>query len=169
MEPELHHHLSIMSTSTTKVMGWIRHLSSFLPSNDAQSSLTPQPLPPPAGSPSKSLRDAYATSCAWFVGPKAENAQYLKRYVDTILNDLVQCRRNFSREDEVSRKSSSSKYDDHDHHIGYPGLHLRRSGGFSSIQEQYGNARNQRHISFSAAPATLCPILFPSIHGTYGE
>lgn len=55
-----------------------------------------------------SLRDTYDAACAWFLGPKAENADYLKMYVEIIINDLVKCRRNFSREDEV-RKSSSSK------------------------------------------------------------
>ncbi|KAI9508875.1 PLP-dependent transferase [Russula earlei] len=34
------------------------------------------------------------------LGPKAENAEYLKLYVQTILEDLTQCRRNFSSEDE---------------------------------------------------------------------
>ena len=54
-----------------------------------------------------SMSDTYEAACAWFIGPKAENADYLKMYVDIILNDLVQCRRNFSQDDEVSISSSS--------------------------------------------------------------
>jgi len=49
-----------------------------------------------------SLDDAQKAACAWFLGPKAENAGYLKMYVENIFNDLTQCRRNFVLGDEVS-------------------------------------------------------------------
>ena len=105
MEPGLRHRLSTMSIFTAKVMEWICHLSSFFPLNKA-----PSPSTPPLSAPG-SLRDAYDASCAWFLGPKAENADHFKMCVDTILNDLVRCRRNFSREDQVRRILSSRRYD----------------------------------------------------------
>ena len=84
-----------MTISTTKVMGWLPRLGSFLFDN-IRGPTTPEPLSAP-----DSLRDAHEAACAWFIGPKAENADYLKSYVDIILNDLVQCRRNFSQDDDV--------------------------------------------------------------------
>jgi len=84
-----------MTTPTAKVMKWLPRLSSFL-LNNTRGLETPEPLSAPS-----SLRDAYEAACAWFLGPKAENADYLKMYVEIILNDLVQCRRNFSQDDEV--------------------------------------------------------------------
>jgi len=84
-----------MTTPTAKVMKWLPRLSSFL-LNNTRGPATPEPLSAPS-----SLRDAYEAACAWFLGPKAENADYLKMYVEIILNDLVQCRRNFSQDDEV--------------------------------------------------------------------
>ena len=98
MEPLLHHRSSAVSISTAKAMKWIHHLSSFIPLRNARSPAAPEPLPSPS-----SQRDAYDAAYAWFLGPKAENADHLKMYVDTILNDLVQCRQNFHREDEVSK------------------------------------------------------------------
>ena len=59
---------------------------------------------------SGSLRDGHEAACAWFIGPKAENADYLRMYVEIILNDLVQCRRNFSQDDEVRISSPSSRH-----------------------------------------------------------
>ncbi|KAH9179372.1 pyridoxal phosphate-dependent transferase [Lactarius sanguifluus] len=44
--------------------------------------------------------DAHDAACAWFLGPKAENADCFKTSVETILNDVIQCRRDFSPEDE---------------------------------------------------------------------
>lgn len=55
------------------------------------------------------LRDGYEAACAWFLGPKAENADYLRMYVEIILNDLVQYRQHFSEDDEVRISSSSSR------------------------------------------------------------
>jgi hypothetical protein len=104
MEPGPHRHLSTMSSATAKVMRWIPGLSSFFPLNNERESATPGPLSAP-----DSPRNAYDAACAWFLGPKAENAGYLKMYVETILNDFVQCRRNFSREDEVSKTSLSRR------------------------------------------------------------
>ena len=65
--------------------------------------MTPEPLAAPG-----SLRHAYEAAGAWFLGPKAENADYLKMYVEIILNDLVQCRRNFSQDDQVRISPSPS-------------------------------------------------------------
>jgi hypothetical protein len=98
MEPLLHHRSSAVSISIAKAMKWIHRLSSFFPLKNARGPAAPEPP-----SSLSSQRDAYDAACAWFLGPKAENADYLKMYVDTILNDLVQCRRNFHREDEVSQ------------------------------------------------------------------
>jgi hypothetical protein len=102
MEPELHHRLSTMSISTAKVMKWLPRLNSFL-LNNTRGPATPKPLSAPG-----SLKDTYEAACAWFLGPKAENADYLKMFVDIILNDLVQCRRNFSQDDQVRISISSS-------------------------------------------------------------
>jgi hypothetical protein len=96
-----HRRLSTISASTAKVMRWIPRLSSLFLLNNALSPATPEPLSTPG-----SLRDAHDAACAWFLGPKAENADYLKTYVEIILNDLVQCRRNFSPEDEVNKSLS---------------------------------------------------------------
>ncbi|KAH8993162.1 pyridoxal phosphate-dependent transferase [Lactarius akahatsu] len=49
---------------------------------------------------SPSLRDSHDAVCAWFLGPKAENADYFMMPVETILNDVIQCRRNFAPEDK---------------------------------------------------------------------
>ena len=98
MEPLLHHRPSTVSISTAKAMTWIHRLSSFFPLNNARGPATPEPLSIPC-----LQSDAYDAACAWFLGPKAENADYFKAYVETILNDLVQCRRNFFQEDKVSK------------------------------------------------------------------
>jgi hypothetical protein len=101
LEPVLHYRLSITTISTAKVMEWLSRLCSFL-LNNTRGPATPEPLSPPG-----SLRDTHEAACAWYLGPRAENADYLKMYVEIILNDLVQCRRNFSQDDEVSISSSS--------------------------------------------------------------
>jgi hypothetical protein len=95
-----------MSIPTAAVMKWIPHLSSFFPLNNTRSPATVTPELEPLSAPG-SQRDNYDAACAWFLGPKAENADYLKMYVETILNDLVQCRRTSFREDEVCETSSS--------------------------------------------------------------
>jgi hypothetical protein len=77
-------------------MAWHpRRLSFLSPSTDKQRSAKPPVAP-------GSLTDVHNAACAWFLGPKAENADYLKIYVDKILDDLTQCRRNFSPQDQVS-------------------------------------------------------------------
>ncbi|KAI9459853.1 PLP-dependent transferase [Lactarius psammicola] len=48
----------------------------------------------------RSLRDAQDAACAWFLGPKAENADHFRVSVETVLNDVIQCRRNFAPEDK---------------------------------------------------------------------
>jgi hypothetical protein len=101
MDVGQHQHLSTISASTAKLIRWIPRLSSLFLLNNARSPATPEPLSAPG-----SLRDAHDAACAWFLGPKAENADYLKTYAEIILNDLVQCRRNFSREDEVNKSLS---------------------------------------------------------------
>ena len=102
MEPVLRHRLSTMSISTTKLMKWLPHICSFL-LNNTRGTTTPEPFSAPG-----SLGDAHEAACAWFLGPKAENADYLKIYVEIILNDLVQCRRDFTKDDDVRISSSSS-------------------------------------------------------------
>ncbi len=101
MEHILHYRSSTTTISTAKVMEWFPRLSSFM-FNNTRGPATPEPLSPPG-----SLRDTHEAACAWFLGPRAENADYLKMYVEIILDDLVQCRRNFSQDDEVSISSSS--------------------------------------------------------------
>jgi hypothetical protein len=77
-------HLSTISTSTANVMRWTPRLSSLFLLNNAQSSATPEPLSVPG-----SLRDIHDAACAWLLGPKAENADHLKTYVEIILNHPV--------------------------------------------------------------------------------
>ena len=89
-----------MTVSTAKVMKWLPCLNSDL-SNSTRGLATPEPLSAPSSS-----RGAHEAACAWFLGPKAENADYLKMYVEIILNDLVQCRRNFAQDDQVRISSS---------------------------------------------------------------
>lgn len=89
------------SNSLAKMITWLPRLL-LSPLNNGQGPTTPEPLATPG-----SLRDAHNAACAWFLGPKAENADCFKMYVETILNDLTQCRRNFSPEDEVSSLSPS--------------------------------------------------------------
>jgi hypothetical protein len=97
MESELRHHFSSLSNSTTKILTWLPRLSPFSPPNDMQGPVTAKADAVPG-----SLRDAHNAACAWFLGPKAENADHFKMLVETILDDLTQCRRNFSSEDKVS-------------------------------------------------------------------
>ncbi|KAH9983311.1 pyridoxal phosphate-dependent transferase [Russula compacta] len=92
------------SNSLAKMTTWLPRLL-LSPLNYGQDPTTPEPLATPG-----SLRDAHNAACAWFLGPKAENADYFKMYVETVLNDLTQCRRNFSPEDKdfVDAKIASS-------------------------------------------------------------
>ena len=80
------------------VAKWLPHLSSFYPlrSLKDREDATLRPLPAPGP-----LTDAHNSACAWFLGPKAENANYFRMSVETILNHVIQCRRNFAPEDEV--------------------------------------------------------------------
>ena len=48
-----------------------------------------------------SLRDRHDAAGAWFVGPKAENARHFRRFIETILGDLFEYRRNYAPEDPV--------------------------------------------------------------------
>ncbi|KAN0127422.1 Pyridoxal phosphate-dependent transferase [Lactarius tabidus] len=92
MESKPRHRPSTIPASVAK---WLPRLSSFLPLRDGHDTPTLRSLPAPG-----SLRDAHDAACAWFLGPKAENADYFMMSVDTILNDVIQCRRNFAPEDE---------------------------------------------------------------------
>jgi len=84
------------STSTANMLTRLPNPSFFSPSKDGQGPATSESLAVPG-----SLRDAHYAASAWFLGPKAENADYFKMFVETILTDLTQCRRNFAPQDEV--------------------------------------------------------------------
>jgi hypothetical protein len=100
-------------------------------SKDGQGPATSESLAVPG-----SLRDAHYAASAWFLGPKAENADYLKTFVETILTDLTQCRRNFAPEDEVS--IPSLPHDDPNLiKIGYTGLHRWQNNLFTRIHDEY--------------------------------
>jgi hypothetical protein len=92
MELKLYQYLSTLSSS----LAWFPRPSFRFRLDGSQDPAISESLAAPG-----SLRDAHNAACAWFLGPKAENADYFKKYVETILNDVVQCRRNFSPEDEV--------------------------------------------------------------------
>ncbi|KAF8265644.1 pyridoxal phosphate-dependent transferase [Lactarius quietus] len=94
MEPEPHLRL-LASPVSGSVAKWIPYLRSFFQSRDGYDAAAFRSLPAPG-----SLRDAHHSACAWFLGPKAENADYFRMSVETILNDVIQFRRNFSPEDE---------------------------------------------------------------------
>jgi hypothetical protein len=114
-----------------------------------------------------SLRDAHDAASAWFFGPKAENANYFKMYVETILNDVAQCRRNFAPEDEVGIYLSPPQ---DDLIIGdYSGLYRCRDCLIAWIQEEYVQTTNQSHAAFWTTLATLCSFLLPSLHSPHGE
>ncbi|KAH9047668.1 pyridoxal phosphate-dependent transferase [Lactarius hengduanensis] len=83
------------SNLPVSVAKWLPRLSLLFPSRDGHDTANLRPLPAPG-----SLRDTHNAACAWFLGPKAENADYFMTSVETILNDVIQCRRNFSPEDE---------------------------------------------------------------------
>jgi hypothetical protein len=87
-------------------MAWLPRLKLLSQLHDDQNSTTTGSLTAPG-----SLRDAHNAACAWFLGPKAENADYFKMHVETILNDVAQCRRNFAPDDEVSLCPSLSRDD----------------------------------------------------------
>jgi hypothetical protein len=78
-------------------MSWLPSLGLLSPFNVSQVPATSEPFAAPG-----SLRDAHNAACAWFFGPKAENADYFKMHVETILNDVAQCRTDFALEGEVS-------------------------------------------------------------------
>lgn len=136
MESELRRRLSNLSTSTStaKMLTWLPNPSLVSLSKDGQGPATSESLAVPG-----SLRDAHYAASAWFLGPKAENADYLKMFVETILTDLTQCRRNFAPEDEVSMSSLP-----HDHSklikIGYTGLRRCQNNLFTRIHDEYVKA-----------------------------
>ena len=86
-----------VSVSITK---WLPNLRSFFQLNGRLRDAAPLRPHPASGGPD-SLRDAHNSACAWFLGPNAENADSFRMSVDTILNDVIQFRRNFALEDEV--------------------------------------------------------------------
>ena len=132
MESELRRRQNVSnlstSTSTAKVLT-LPNPSLFPPLKDGQGPATSESLAVPG-----SLRDAHYAASAWFLGPKAENADYLKIFVETILTDLTQCRRNFAPEDEVGLSPLSH---DELNKIGYTGLHRRKNNLFSRIHDKY--------------------------------
>jgi hypothetical protein len=110
---------------------WLPNPSLFSLSKDGQGPATSESLAAPG-----SLRDAHYAASAWFLGPKAENADYFKTFVETILTDLTQCRRNFAPEDEVS--ISSLPHDDSKLiKIGYTGLRRCKNNLFTRIHDEY--------------------------------
>jgi hypothetical protein len=114
------------------MLTWPPNLSLFSPSNDGQCPATSESHAVPG-----SLRDAHYAASAWFLGPKAENADYLKMFVETILADLTQCRRNFAPEDEVSTTSMSSSLLDELIKIGHIGLHRHKNRLVTHIHKKY--------------------------------
>ncbi len=86
------------STLLVSVAKWLPCLGLLFPLKNIHhdDTTTLRSLPAPG-----SLRDAHEAACAWFLGPKAENADYFMMSVETILNDVIQCRRNFAPEDKV--------------------------------------------------------------------
>jgi hypothetical protein len=110
------------------------NLGLFSLSADGQGPATSESLSVPG-----SLRDAHYAASAWFLGPKAENADYLKMFVETILADLTQCRRNFAPEDEVSM---SSLLHDEFIKIGRTGLRRRKNSLIIPIPEEYVKAQD---------------------------
>jgi len=110
MVSELHRHLSTFIAHLHRERDHrvsTPQLAHFIdPSSNGQSRAKPE-----SATTSGSLEDAHNAACAWFLGPKAENAEYLKGYVQKILNDLTRCRQNFSPEDKVSL-SLLPPYDD---------------------------------------------------------
>ncbi|KAI9435576.1 pyridoxal phosphate-dependent transferase [Lactarius indigo] len=93
------------STSPISVAKWLPCLSSVFPLRDRHDTATLRSRPAHS-----SLRDAHNAACAWFLGPKAENANFFTTSVETILNDVIQCRRNFAPEDKdfVGTEATSS-------------------------------------------------------------
>ena len=103
----------------------------FSPSKDGQGPATSESLAVPG-----SLRDAHYAASAWFLGPKAENADYFKMFVETILTDLTQCRRHFAPQDEVGLGLSPLPRDELNQ-IGYTGLRRRKHNLFTRIHDEY--------------------------------
>jgi hypothetical protein len=138
MESKPRHRPSTIPASVAK---WLPRLSSFLPLRDSHDTPTLRSLPAPG-----SLRDAHDAACAWFLGPKAENADYFMMSVDTILNDVIQCRRNFAPEDEVCVLLLDGD------RRPYPGsiLGFRRRGSYLlvCVQEEYVQTKDHSHSPF---------------------
>lgn len=148
------------STSPVSVAKRLPRLSSVFPLRDDHDAATLK-LPPAPGS----LRDNRHASCAWFLGPKAENADYFKVSVETILNDVIQCRRSFSPEDEVCIRllgDSRRPYPD------LVGFHRRRSYLLVCVQEEYVKTENHSNTTFWATPSALRSFLFSPLYGAHG-
>ena len=130
------------STIPIPVAKWLPRLSSFFPLRDGHDTPTLRPLPAPG-----SLSDAHDAACAWFLGPKAENANHFMMSVDTILNDVIQCRRNFAPEDEVCVYFLEG---DRRPYLGsiLLGFRRRRSCLLACVQEEYVQNEDHSHSPF---------------------
>ena len=82
------------------VTKWLPNLSSIFQLNGRLRDTAPL-RPHSVSDGPDSLREAHNSACAWFLGPKAENADSFRMSVDTILNDVMEFRKNFALEDEV--------------------------------------------------------------------
>ncbi len=118
------------SSFPVSVAKWLPRFSSFFPLRDGHDTTTLRSLRAPG-----SLRDAHDAACAWFLGPKAENANYFTMSVKTILNDVIQRRRNFAPEDKVCIRLLG------DRRRPYPSTHVgfrrRESHLLAHVQEEY--------------------------------
>ncbi|ETW81515.1 hypothetical protein HETIRDRAFT_319093 [Heterobasidion irregulare TC 32-1] len=76
------------------MLRWLPRLSDLVGTLSTSRSTVSETSPP------GSLRDAHHAAGAWFLGPKAENAEYLQKFVGIILQDLTKCRKDFSPEDK---------------------------------------------------------------------
>ena len=130
------------STLPVSVAKWLPRLSKLFPLGDSHDIATLSSFPAASGS----LRDAHEAACAWFLGPKAENADYFKVSVDTIMNDVIQCRRNFAPEDEVSiRLLGYCRGPYLSTLVGFP---RRGSYHFVLVQEEYVQTRDHSYPPF---------------------
>ena len=138
MESKPRSHPSALAVSVIK---WLPRLSSFFPLRDGHDTAT-LGSPPARGS----LRDAHEAACAWFLGPKAENADYFRMFVDAVLDDVVQCRRNFAPEDEVCiRLPGNSRRPYPGTLVGFP---RRGSYLLALLQEEYVQTRDLSYPPF---------------------
>ncbi len=129
------------STLPVSVAKWLPRLSSLFPLTDGHNTATLRSLPAPG-----SLRDAHDAACAWFLGPKAENADHFMTSVETILNDVIQSRRNFAPEDEVCIRLLSDSRRPHPGTL--VGFRRRRSYLLIRVQEKYVQTEDYSHSPF---------------------